>query len=623
MAGLTAVEAMRKRRESNYIPEKGEAYVDDDGELQPGWLSDAVLTEMFAKHKFNNEQKRMIRQTNRLIKQGDGQRMVMINFPATTRLRSGKVVYAPQKAAIRDAVPVAMTISKDGNILYGLMSVTKLQENIKKRAQSKRGKQLYSGNIDLILRDTQAMMDFHKKGEDSINYFNDKYGAVEGDKRKKFINTMFGLLNKKEQAVLNPMLLEDGIKSKDNVYRTYRADRVSKAVPMAPEEYAAMPFSYEAVSQVRMPEAQRAMPEGEQAPTRFMPEQLDSDYMKAVESGDVESQQRMVDKLANSRLAQSRIQKINTDGGILETTISSPNKIIIEELYSDDIRSKWGISTIRQLIKIADETGVTLEAIADQDTSMGLDRLIRLYESVGFKKAGFLKYRRKPSLITRDDSGNVIPLSKRFDVGSRDMRFMPEGDVKSKMDNMLANPPEVPKDLQEAWDIGAKTQGLSDIEAVYSGQVPDWVFNSGNDVNQFYEAGRRGENPEYIVGWRRGKIPESGRSKNYADNSMESGVSLAYAHNRTDMETSPMTMIGVSDRKKTYVSGWAFPKSQWGSDGEIVVLAAEEFNPASSDIRYMPEGDKATSAERNTKKPKKKSTAKGDASAIANAAKLK
>jgi hypothetical protein len=277
MAGLTAVEAMRKRRESNYIPEKGEAYVDDDGELQPGWLSDAVLTEMFAKHKFNNEQKRMIRQTNRLIKQGDGQRMVMINFPATTRLKSGKVVYAPQKAAIRDAVPVAMTISKDGNILYGLMSVTKLQENIQKRAQSKRGKQLYSGNIDLILRDTQAMMDFHKKGEDSINYFNEKYGAVEGDKRKKFINTMFGLLNQKEQAVLNPMLLEDGIKSKDNVYRTYRADRVSKAVPMAPEEYAAMPFSYEAVSQVRMPEAQRAMPEGEQTPTRFMPDGVDED----------------------------------------------------------------------------------------------------------------------------------------------------------------------------------------------------------------------------------------------------------------------------------------------------------------------------------------------------------
>jgi hypothetical protein len=279
MAGLTALELMRKRRESNYVPEKGEAYVDDEGELQPGWLSDAVLTEMFAKHKFNNEQKRMIRQYNRIVKDGKGQRMVMINFPATTRLKSGKVVYAPQKAAIRDSAPVAITISKDGNILYGLMSVTKLQENIKKRAQSKRGKKLYSGNVDAILQDVQAMMDFHlnRPTEDSILHFNQKYGVVEGTERKKFINTMFGLLNQKEQAVLNPMLLEDGIKSKDNVYRTYRADRVSKAVPMAPEEYAAMPFSYEAVSQVRMPEAQRMMPDVAVVPERFTGSRKDAD----------------------------------------------------------------------------------------------------------------------------------------------------------------------------------------------------------------------------------------------------------------------------------------------------------------------------------------------------------
>lgn len=260
IAGLTIAEAYRKLRDNNYAPEKGEAYIDDDGTLQPGWISDNVLTQMFAKHQFNNEQKRMIRQTNKMVKEGTGQRMVMINFPATTRNKAGKVVYKTQGATIRDTVPVAITIGKDGQVLYGLMSVTKLQENIKKRAQSRRGKKLYSGNIDLILRDVQAMMDFHKKGEDSINWFTEKYGVVEADQRKKFINTMFGLLNKKEQAVLNPMLLEDGVKSSDNVYRTYRADRVSKAIPMSPEEYAAMPFSYEAVSAVRMPE-QRQMPE--------------------------------------------------------------------------------------------------------------------------------------------------------------------------------------------------------------------------------------------------------------------------------------------------------------------------------------------------------------------------
>lgn len=260
LAGLTAVDVLKRKRDANYAPEKGEAHVDAEGVFQPGWLSNDVLTEMFAKNRYNAEQKRIIREVNRLIRKGTGDRMVMVNFPATTRNKAGKIVYKPQGATLRDTVPVAITISKDGNLLFGLMSVTKLQENIQKRSQSKRGKRLYGGNVDLILRDVQAMMDYHRKGVDSIEFFKDKYGAVEADERKKFINTMFGLLNQKEQAVLNPILIEDGIKSRDNVYRTYRADRVSKAVPMSPEEYPAMPFNYEAVSGVKMPE-QRQMPE--------------------------------------------------------------------------------------------------------------------------------------------------------------------------------------------------------------------------------------------------------------------------------------------------------------------------------------------------------------------------
>jgi hypothetical protein len=254
LAGLTALEVMRRKRSENYAPEKGEAYVDSEGEFQTGWLSDDIVSEMFARNRFNPEQKRIIREVNKLVRKGTGDRVVMINFPATTRNKANKVIYKPQGATLRDTVPVAMTISKDGNLLFGLMSVTKLNENIAKRSQSKRGKRLYSGNVDLILQDTQAMMDYHKSGVDSIEYFSQKYGAIEADERKKFINTMFGLLNQKEQAVLNPMLLEDGIKSRDNVYRTYRADRVSKAVPMLPQDYPAMPFSYEATSQVKMPE---------------------------------------------------------------------------------------------------------------------------------------------------------------------------------------------------------------------------------------------------------------------------------------------------------------------------------------------------------------------------------
>jgi len=261
LSGLTAKEVMARKKAENYIPEKGEAHVDDAGEFQPGWLSNDVLAEIFSKNRLNPEQKRIIREFNRLVRKGAGDRVVMINFPATTRNKSGKVVYKPQAATMRDTVPVSITISKDGNLLFGLMSVTKLQENIQKRSQSKRGKKLYGGNVDLILRDTQAMMQFHKEGVDSIEYFKEKYGAVEATERKNFINTMFGMLNQREQAVLNPMLIEDGVKSRDNVYRTYRADRVSKAVAMSPDEHPSMPFSYEAVSQVKMPEQTRQMPE--------------------------------------------------------------------------------------------------------------------------------------------------------------------------------------------------------------------------------------------------------------------------------------------------------------------------------------------------------------------------
>jgi hypothetical protein len=273
LAGLTALEVMRRKRSENYAPEKGEAYVDSEGDFQTGWLSDDVVSEMFARNRFNPEQKRIIREVNKLVRKGTGDRVVMINFPATTRNKANKVIYKPQGATLRDTVPVAMTISKDGNLLFGLMSVTKLNENISKRSQSKRGKRLYSGNVDLILQDTQAMMDYHKSGVDSIEYFSKKYGAVEADERKKFINTMFGLLNQKEQAVLNPMLLEDGVKSRDNVYRTYRADRVSKAVPMLPQDYPAMPFSYEATSQVKMPEQARQMPEQKEIEKRVASEQ--------------------------------------------------------------------------------------------------------------------------------------------------------------------------------------------------------------------------------------------------------------------------------------------------------------------------------------------------------------
>lgn len=202
--------------------------------------------------------------------------------------------------------------------------------------------------------------------------------------------------------------------------------------------------------------------------------------------------------------------------------------------------------------------------------------------------------------VTRDEAGNIVPLSQRFNPEDERITFsitpaqdaeylaaVEAGDTAKAeelfMDAALANPPEIPNDLREAWEIGRKVAGMSDTEAVYSGLVPDWVFNFGHEVTEFYEAGRREETPEFVVGWRRGDLPEGGRSRNYASNEAEPGVSIAYAHRRDDMELNAITMMGVGGRKKVFVEGWAFPKSRWGSDGEIVILNAKEIEPIKKD----------------------------------------
>lgn len=625
LGGLTAIEVMQRKRADNYAPEKGEAHIDSEGEFQPGWLSNDVITEMFAKNNYNSEQKRIIREMNRLIKKGTGERVVMINFAATGRNRAGKVVYKPQEATLRDTVPVAVTISKAGNVLFGLMSVTKLNENIQKRSQSKRGKKLYGGNVDLILQDTQAMMEFHKNGTDSIEYFK-KYGAVEADERKKFINTMFGLLNKKEQAVLNPMLLEDDVKSRDNVYRTYRADRVSKAVPMSPEEYPAMPFSYESVSQVRMPEQARQMPES-----------LDADYMKAVESGDVDAQQRMVDEVAKAAgytLSHRRRKPLTNDGTdfVVQLTenweanenygdnhyVVKPESLpdvpdwAVDWYANSEMMQDWadiqGLDPKEDFdeIRSAAEESMNPSNIVDSadfwDSAEDVSKFWEENERKRLAPAGIVGFKtpdggvifdaysanRKGLLksadpVTRDDSGNVIPLSQRFNEKSGDIRYMPE---------------PLPEDYRgEHTAPGPEGAPASDLTGggVYPSDVysrPDW-YEQDEGLAEMRKIARLKGNPEAPV-WIHRAVPAD-----VAKKAMKSDYPLGYIFRSGDWVTTNKQYAkdhGESVFKGNYEVFSKRVKAkdihtngdsifEWGYNPE----SPEVTSNKSSNIRYMPE----------------------------------
>jgi hypothetical protein len=425
-----------------------------DGEVSDGWMPQYAIKALKDAGILNPVQIRIIQNINNAIKNFDGKRFSIIYHAALGKSKKGKIRYESLEATIRDVVPMGFKISNKGNILVSLMDVRRLNANVDKLIDSKRGLSLYGRNRNAFMQDLGAVMDIWNGGGSTDSYFQSKYPS-DWQRRKNFVNLAFGLSSRAQTMIdpntgriPNPLFLEDNIKG-NSVFATYRADRMSRATNMSGEK-PNMPVQYASVVGNLMPNGLPTLDENgnpvaqkfydksiqQDSGQRLMPENLDADYLAAVERGDMETVQRIVDE--------------------------------------------------------------------------------------------------------------------------------------ATMDVELLNPPKLPNDLAEAWEYGKQAQGLSDRDTAE--KTPSWVFDFGFETSEFFEAGRRGESPEYVVGFRFGNLPERGRSTNWADNTAEPGVSLAYAHRRPEQETNPMTMIGVGLRKKVLLGGWAFPKSRWGSDGEIVIL---------------------------------------------------
>ena len=158
---------------------------------------------------------------------------------------------------------------------------------------------------------------------------------------------------------------------------------------------------------------QTAMPEfvyGE-GDMRFMPS--DTDYLSAVKAGDTDAAQRMVDEAAKAAgyLDASELSgpKYNEGDPVYHNTPSKftvfePGKNgLIQFTPSKTLFGKRGDIKVAAYLKepvIRNSTGLILSV---KDPSQ-----VKLAEP-----------------ITRDDQGNVIPLSQRFQTSSADIRFMP------------------------------------------------------------------------------------------------------------------------------------------------------------------------------------------------------
>jgi hypothetical protein len=284
-SGLMLLEDQQNRINRGETLEPGELRFNPEENAWTGeYLTDRQIQILRTSGRFNNAQLRQLDMLNGAAKENTGRRFLVFNQPATKKRKGKRVAYDTLGVSMREIVPYGIKITKDGNLLVRLMSVQQLHANAFEKAASKRGQSLYKGNAEQILNDVNQVIENHGRNEPTDAYFKSKYGN-EWEVRKNFINTVFGNVGKGQKDI-NPLLAAE--KAKNAVVKTYRIDRINKATELEgrtnlpyqnhlvkvnfmpegepildengePKDLRYTP-SYEE-SQVRMPEAQRAMPE--------------------------------------------------------------------------------------------------------------------------------------------------------------------------------------------------------------------------------------------------------------------------------------------------------------------------------------------------------------------------
>jgi len=184
--------------------------------------------------------------------------------------------------------------------------------------------------------------------------------------------------------------------------------------------------------------------------SRFLPEAVDAEYMKAVESGDVEMQQKMVDEAARTSGGLAAYKGFAESyplsqeyGGFFAKDKKEADKfddakaskkfyLFPNNMAVIDGRNHWpGEIQAGAFVSIAEFGKPSVAAIkyrkAMENESVDV---IQVTETLGEgtiwnvkpKSVGQIK---SADPITRDGSGKVIPLSQRFNPTTSDIRYLP------------------------------------------------------------------------------------------------------------------------------------------------------------------------------------------------------
>ena len=193
-----------------------------------------------------------------------------------------------------------------------------------------------------------------------------------------------------------------------------------------------------------------------EAMLRYMPS--DTDYLSAVQQGDTQAAQRMVDEAAKAAgYTVGPVYRGSKDGRNIQNV--SGLKWFTDSLEEANRYAKGGSVEpvyLKGTIKEGDFNDVAInpDRLLSKDTLL-MRNAPALNQTPRQKAEGIsalparknyvvsdLTQIKSADPITRDDAGNVIPLSQRFKATSEDIRFMPAANQREVGRNVdFANPP--------------------------------------------------------------------------------------------------------------------------------------------------------------------------------------
>jgi hypothetical protein len=221
---------------------------------------------------------------------------------------------------------------------------------------------------------------------------------------------------------------------------------------------------------------------------RYMPS--DTDYLSAVQQGDTKAAQRMVDEAAKAAgYTVGPVYRGSKDGRNIQNV--SGLKWFTDSLEEANRYAKGGSVEpvyLKGTIKEGDFNDVAInpDRLLSKDTLL-MRNAPALNQTPRQKAEGIsalparknyvvsdLTQIKSADPITRDDAGNVIPLSQRFKATSEDIRYMPAGD--------MATGRSV-KDHRDAMDLFEK--GYKLYGALYDGMEDPVRLKKATEIERF------------------------------------------------------------------------------------------------------------------------------------------